>query len=329
MQEAIGQPAATPERDDESSVELGRNRTPVEYLGLAARGFLMGCSDVVPGVSGGTMAFILGIYQELILSIRAVARPPFWRALTGLRIGEALKAVNAGFLIAVFAGIILAVLSLAQGLEWLLENQPELLWSFFFGLVVASVVVVSRRIRQWRPALVGALIASAILAFFVVGAVPVQTPESWWFLLLSGALAISAMILPGISGAFILVLLGKYQFVLNAVNERDLVSIALVGVGAVIGIVSMAQLLAWLFRRYHDLTVALLTGLMVGSLRKIWPWKETVETIIDRHGEVVPLVQINVLPASYDGTLLFAILLALIGFGAVLLLDRFADLPGE
>ncbi|MBX3050586.1 MAG: DUF368 domain-containing protein [Caldilineaceae bacterium] len=306
-------------------VVLGRSRTPVEYAGLVAKGFVMGSADVVPGVSGGTMAFILGIYEELIQSIRAAARPPFWKALTGLRMGEALTAVNAGFLIALFGGIVLAILSLAKGLEWLLVNQPVYLWSFFFGLVLASVWTVSKRIPRWSPLLAGALLVGAVAAYIVVGLVPLQTPESAWYLFLSGALAICAMILPGISGSFILVLLGKYQFVLAAVNDRDLMTIAIVGAGAVVGIVTFAQVLGWLFKRYHDLAVALLTGLMVGSLRKIWPWKEVLATITDRHGALIPTVEANVLPATFGSEVLIALGLAIAGFAVVLLLDRLAN----
>ncbi|MBI3958651.1 MAG: DUF368 domain-containing protein [Chloroflexi bacterium] len=307
-------------------VVLDKSRTLGEYAGLAARGFLMGAADVVPGVSGGTMAFILGIYEELIQSIRAAARPPFWKALLGLRIGEALRAVNAGFLVALFAGILLAVFSLAKGLEWLLVNQPVYLWSFFFGLVLASVWTVSKRIPRWSPLLVGAVIVGAVGAYILVGLVPLQTPESPWFLFLSGALAICAMILPGISGSFILVLLGKYQFVLGAVNQRDFVTIAIVGAGAVIGLVSFAQVLGWLFKRYHDLAVALLTGLMVGSLRKIWPWKEVLASITDRHGAMIPTIEANVLPAAFNSEVVIALGLAVVGFVAVLVLDRLANL---
>jgi putative membrane protein len=314
-------------------VALGRKRTPREYLGLVGRGFAMGSADVVPGVSGGTMAFILGIYEELILSIRSVARPAVLQPLFKLRIGQAWQAVNGNFLVAVFVGIVLAVLTLAQGLEWLLENQPVLLWSFFFGLVLASVFVVRKRIPQWKPLLLAMTGLGAVGAYLLVGLVPVQTPEDWWFLILSGALAICAMILPGISGAFILVLLGKYQFALAAVNNRDFLSIALIGMGAVIGLISFAQVLGWLFKRYHDLTVALLIGLMIGSLRKIWPWKEVLETMQDRHGALIPLVEQNILPAvtingSINMEIFIALLLAAAGFALVLGLDRFANRNG-
>lgn len=303
----------------------GRGRTWRQYVGLAARGFVMGCADVVPGVSGGTMAFILGIYEELVMSIRAGARPPFWRALLRLDIRAALTAVNAPFLAAVLVGIAVAVLTLASALEWLLEHRPVMIWSFFFGLVLASIVTVRKRIGRWTPALGAALLAGAVGAYLLVGAVPLQTPESAWFLLLSGMLAICATILPGISGAFILVLLGKYQFVLGAINQRDLVSLGIFGVGAVVGVVTFAQILAWLFKRYHDVTVALLIGLMAGSLRKIWPWKETVASIIDRHGEILPTVQQNYLPPAWTGEVFLALGLALAAFAVVVALDRLSE----
>ena len=180
-------------------------------------------------------------------------------------------------------------------------------------------------IRSWNPALYAVLVVGAVGAYFLVAAVPVQTPESAWFLFLSGMLAICAMILPGISGSFILVLLGKYQFVLAAVNQRDIVSLAFLALGAVVGIVTFAQILAWLFKRYHDLTVALLIGLMVGSLRKIWPWKETVASIVDRHGEILPTVQRNYLPPAWTSEVFLALGLALAAIAIVMALDRLSE----
>lgn len=312
----------TPQDELSSPAQFAPDRSLKEYLGLAARGFAMGCADIVPGVSGGTMAFILGIYEELVMSIRAGARRPFWQALSRLNVPGALAAVNARFLLAVLAGIAVAVLTLSSWLEWVLKNHPVLIWSFFFGLVFASIVTVRKRIHNWNAPLLAALAGGAIGAYFLVGAVPVQTPEASWFLFLSGMLAICAMILPGISGSFILVLLGKYQFLLAAVNQRDIVSLGIVAAGAVVGIVTFAQVLAWLFKRCHDVTLAVLIGLMAGSLRKIWPWKETVASIIDRHGEVLPTVQRNHLPSALTGEVFLALGLAVLGFAVVMALDR-------
>ena len=299
------------------------------YLGLVARGFAMGSADVVPGVSGGTMAFILGIYAELIFSIRAVGRKEFWDALLHFRIREALQAINLPFLVALGSGIILAFLTLAQGLKWMLDNKPVLIWSFFFGLVLASVITVARRIKKWTVVLGVALLAAAVGAYLLVGAVPAQTPNTPLYIFFSGALASTAMILPGISGAFILVLLGKYEFALDAVNNRDVVSLMILAAGAAVGLVTFAQVLGGLFRKHHDLTVAILTGFMLGSLRKLWPWKVVVESITDSHGNAIPTVVHNVLPPAFDAEVVFAILLAALGFAAVLFLDRLAVTIGD
>lgn len=317
-------------------VENRPKRTLRNYIGLTLRGICMGASDIVPGVSGGTMALILGIYEELIDSIRMIGRPKFLQPVLKLRIKEAFQILNWQFLISVALGIGIAILTMSQALEWLLVNQPVYLWSFFFGLILASVITVSKRIEQWRPPLLVTLALGAGGAFLLVGLVPVQTPNEWWFLFISGAFAICAMILPGVSGAFILVLLGKYEFVLSAVNQRDVVSLAIVALGAAVGIITFAQILGWLFKRYHDFTVAALTGLMLGSLRKVWPWKIDVAWlqdsaglfILDSHGERIVTQQANVLPdlsASAGITeLALALALMLVGFGAILLLDRLA-----
>ncbi|MGE3800377.1 MAG: DUF368 domain-containing protein [Candidatus Kapaibacterium sp.] len=303
-----------------------------DYLGLGARGMAMGACDVVPGVSGGTMAFILGIYEELISSIRAVGRPDFLRAVVTFKLKDAARAINLPFLLSVLTGVLIAILSLAKLMTWLLENQPVYLWSFFFGLVLASVLVVSRRIPKWNLLLVVALLVTAIAAYILVGLVPAQTPDDLGFVFLSGALAICAMILPGISGSFILLLLSKYEFIVGRVAKisdgtfttEDGVILGTFALGCGIGLITFAQFLGWLFKRYHDLTVALLTGLMLGSLRKVWPWKETIETYTDRHGEIQPLVQDNILPAL--GTEVWiAVALAVVGFIVVIAIEKMGN----
>lgn len=300
-------------------------RTLKDYAGLVAKGFAMGASDVVPGVSGGTMAFILGIYEELINSIRSLINVQAVKLLLQFKIKEALDVLPWKFLAAVGTGILLAIFSLAKFLEWMLINHPALLWSFFFGLVLSSIFTVSKRVSAWGVQTIAATIIGTVAAYIIVGLVPVQTPEEAWFLFLSGAIAICAMILPGISGSFILVLLGKYQYVLSAVNQRDFVTLFIVAAGAGVGIVSFAQILGWLFKRYHDATVAVLIGLMLGSLRKIWPWKETVSYILDRHNEQIPTVQNNILPAAWTGEVTYALILAIVGFAVVLTLDYWAS----
>lgn len=301
------------------------SRTLADYAGIAARGFAMGAADVVPGVSGGTMDFILGIYEELIESLRQPLSLKIIRLALNFKIKEVLQAANWQFLGSLGIGILAAIFTLASFLESALVNYPALVWSFFFGLVVASIFTVIKRVKRWGLLTYAAAIAGTIAAYIIVGLVPVQTPEDAWFIFLSGVIAICAMILPGISGSFILVLLGKYQYILSAVTNRDFLTLIIFSLGCGIGLVTFAQVLSWLFKRYHDVTVAVLIGLMVGSLRKIWPWKETLSTILDRHGAEIPVEQINILPPAFDAQVAIALVLALVGFAVVFLLDTIAS----
>ena len=306
------------------SIDPSPARSLKEYVGIALRGFCMGASDVVPGVSGGTMAFILGIYEELISSIRAI-NVNFVKLLLTLKVREAFAGIPWRFLLSVGLGIGMAILSLARGLSWMLEHRPTLIWSFFFGLVLASLIAVSRRVKRWNVTALCSAGFAAVGAYVLVGLVPVETPDAPWFLLLSGAVAICAMMLPGISGAFILVLLGKYRYVLDAVNNRDAFTLFLVAAGAGVGVIIFSRILSWLFRHYRNVTLAALTGLMLGSLRKVWPWKETLSTFLDRHGKEIPIEQMNVLPGTWTGRETSALILMLIGFGLVLVLEFWAS----
>jgi putative membrane protein len=296
----------------------------VSYLGITLKGFCMGSADVVPGVSGGTMAFILGIYEELIRAIRSFDLT-FVRLLFSLKIKEATRHVEWRFLLALGIGILLAVFSLARLLSWLLENRPVLIWSFFFGLILASIFTVGRRLQRWRMAMAGWIMTGTLGAFLLVGMVPVSTPDAPWFVFLCGAVAICAMILPGISGAFILVILGKYQYVLEAVNDRDILTLAVVATGACLGLISFARILSWLFKKHHDVTIALLSGLMLGSLRKVWPWKKTILGLTDGSGHSVPVGQTNFLPTQWDGEVTVAVTMMLFGLFAVFVLNRLAE----
>ena len=281
----------------------------------------MGAADVVPGVSGGTIAFITGIYEELINSIKGINLEAFKLFFSG-RWRSFWKQINGNFLLAVFAGIFISVLSLARLLEYLLEHQAVLIWSFFFGLVLASSYVVSRKISQWQYPKIVALLGGIGVAFYITSVTPTTTTDASWFVILSGGLASCAMILPGISGSFILLLLGKYTFALHAVNERIILDLLLLGVGAVSGLILFANLLSWLLKKYHDITIAVLVGFMIGSLNKIWPWKETLETILVE-GELKPLVEKNILPSlgNPENQFWMALLLAAAGIALILLIE--------
>ncbi len=300
-----------------------KKRTIGDYLLLSAKGFCMGAADVVPGVSGGTMAFILGIYEELIGAIRSFDLRSL-RLILSARIRDFLAHTHWPFLLALGCGILVAVFSLSKVLSWLLQNQPVLIWSFFLGLILASVVTVSRRVEKWGTPTWGSFLAGLAGIYLLVGVVPGATPNAYWFLFVSGAVAICAMILPGISGSFILVLMGKYQYILEAVNDRNLLVLFIVAAGACVGLAAFSRLLGWLLAKYHDYMVAFLTGLMLGSLRKVWPFKETLESITGSGGKVIPLVQKNVLPHQWSGEVTAALCLAILGFLVVLVLDRMA-----
>ena len=289
------------------------------YIVLALKGCAMGMADVVPGVSGGTIAFISGIYEELLDSIRSVNATAL-KLLLKLRLGEFWRHINGSFLLPVLLGIAIAIFSLARLMTYLLTYHPIAIWSFFFGLIIASALLVARQIGRWDWRSLLAFVAGAAAAWWITVATPAETPNDWWFVMLSGAIAICAMILPGISGAFILLLLGKYQYILQAVSEFRLGVLLLFAVGAVAGIISFSHLLSWLLRKHHDLTISLLMGFMVGSLNKVWPWKEVVETYTDAQGAVHPLVEQNITPGHFeaigqtDAHLWQAVALALAGF---------------
>ena len=289
------------------------------YIVLALKGCAMGMADVVPGVSGGTIAFISGIYEELLDSIRSVDATAL-RLLLRFRLAEFWRHINGRFLLPVLLGIAVAIFSLARLMTYLLTNQPIAIWSFFFGLIVASALLVARQIGRWDWRTVLAFAVGAAAAWWITVATPAETPDDWWFVMLSGAIAICAMILPGISGAFILLLLGKYQYIMYAVGEFDIPVIAVFVIGAAAGIISFSHLLSWLLKHWHDVTVAVLMGFMVGSLNKVWPWKETVETYLDSRGVAQPLVQNNIAPGTFEqltgqpSLLVQAILLGIVGF---------------
>lgn len=298
-------------------MDLNEQRSFIDYVWIGARGFAMGAADVVPGVSGGTMAFILGIYDELIEAIHAV-NAEFLRRLFTFQWKAAFAEFPWKFLLSLALGILAAILALANVLHWALENHPIYIWAFFFGLILASIVAVRRRVRRWNMVNIAAAVTAAAGAFVLVGLSPAETPHTPFLLFLSGAIAICAMILPGISGAFILVLLGKYSYVLSAVKHFDILTVALVGLGAVTGLLAFVRLLRWMLHRNHDLVVAVLTGFMVGSLRKVWPWK-TLEPLSDGF-----VREINFFPAVWGSEEFLAVALMILGVSLVLVVERFA-----
>lgn len=301
----------------------------VDYLLLYLKGIGMGSADVVPGVSGGTIAFITGIYEQLLNSIRSVDATALG-FLRKFQIKALWEHVNGTFLIVLFAGIATSVISLAKIITHLLSENPIQVWSFFFGLIVISALIILREIKQWNFGVIIAIVAGIAAAYFITSSTPAETPEAKWFLFIAGAVAICAMILPGISGAFILLLFGKYEYVLTAVKELKIADILIFGLGCIVGLLSFARLVSWLFNKFHNLTVGVLSGFMIGSLYKVWPWKKALETYVDRHGEIKPLYEVNILPNNYlaetgnEPFFIEAIGFAAGGFLLVLAIDRLA-----
>ncbi|NEW78914.1 MAG: DUF368 domain-containing protein [Gelidibacter sp.] len=298
-----------------------------QYLIISLKGIAMGAADVVPGVSGGTIAFISGIYEELLSSISSINITNL-KLLKNQGVKAAWKAINGNFFVALLSGIFISIISLAKLISWLLENKAIMVWSFFFGLVLASVLHVGKQLTKWNITTIILLIIGAFFAYFITTLQPaISESSSLLFYFFAGSLAICAMILPGISGSFILVLLGAYKPVLDAIHNRDIQLLGVVAFGAVVGILSFSKVLRWLFNHHKDYTLAVLTGFMLGSLNKIWPWKETITWRINSHGVKIPFNEQSVSPFSYEGDaqLVMAIILLISGFLVIMLLEKLAN----
>lgn len=290
---------------------------------LWLKGFCMGGADIIPGVSGGTIAFITGIYSQLVDAIRSFditfARKVFTFDLPGALAGAHLR-----FLLCLLFGVLTAIISMARVMHYMLSTHPVEIWSVFFGLILASIYVVGREIRPLDSANTGFVLLGAIGSFLLVGMIPVTTPETLPFIFLCGSIAICAMILPGISGAFLLLMLGKYEYITGTLKNPfladNLIVIGMFAAGAVTGIIVFSRLLHYLLLRWHAATVSVLTGFMIGALRKVWPWKEVLESTVIR-GKTHVLREQNIAP-SMNSEFFMAIGLAVAGVMVVLLLDR-------
>lgn len=296
-----------------------------EYIIILLKGLAMGAADVVPGVSGGTIAFISGIYEELLESINAINFNTL-KVLKGKGFNAMWKSINGNFLLSLILGIGISIISFAKLIRWLLENKPILVWAFFFGLVVASVIFVAKQIKKWNFVTVLMLLIGTGVGYYITILPPIAgNYSSNWFLFIAGALAICAMILPGISGGFILLILGAYKPALDALHNWDFKSIFLLIAGAVVGLLTFSRLLKWLFDKYHTLTLAVLTGFILGSLNKIWPWKKIIASEMIE-GKLKILQETSISPFSYEGNPEFglAIILAIIGFLVIVILEKSA-----
>lgn len=302
-----------------------------DYIMVAVKGACMGAADVIPGVSGGTIAFITGIYDQLIESINSINGTALKLFFSG-KFKEFWKHINGSFLVSIFCGILVSVLSLAGLMQYLLEHHPIQTWAFFFGLIVASSIFILRGIQGWNMKSAMFPVLGVVLGIVVCTLSPTQTPDALWFIFLSGAIAICAMILPGISGSFILLILGKYKYIMGAITGlttgaavgESLVILCVFAVGAVCGILAFSRLLHWLLARFNKETLMVLAGFIIGSLVKVWPWSNMEAIVISQFPEIADMAAATqqAIPAEVlsdyipqvDMQIGSAVLFALIGF---------------
>lgn len=291
----------------------------IDYFILFLKGLAMGAADLVPGVSGGTIAFISGIYEELIESLNNFK----FSLIKDLKIHgvkHVWSSINGNFLVALFGGVSVSLISLAKLVSWLIQDYPIALWSFFFGLVLASIVIVLKKIEQWHLKTYISFIGGVLISYWLTKIEFLAGSENLLYLFFSASIAICAMILPGISGAFILILLGTYYTLLEAINSKNLITILVFLMGAIFGILSFSKLLKWLFNNYKNSTLASLTGFMTGALVKIWPWKTVIIYRLNSHGKEVAFMEECVLPFSFEGDSKVSTAISLMALGVFLII---------
>jgi putative membrane protein len=301
-----------------------------KWINISIRGLAMGMAEVVPGVSGGTIAFITGIYEELLISIKAF-HPRLFKIFRDEGLAKVWQEIHGSFLVALLFGMAVGLVIGVFGISWLIEHEPKAIWSFFFGLIIASAAWVAKSSDTWYlKEWIGFLVAT-IIAFSVTVISPASGIEDLWFVFISGIIAISAMLLPGISGSFLLLLMGMYTFIISNVKEvlrsfqlEHLIVVGTFALGCLIGLAGAARALTWVFQHFRNLALAILTGFMLGSLNRLWPWKIVESFRLNSQGEEVPLVERSILPTSYAGDpqILTVILCALAGFMLVWLLGK-------
>jgi putative membrane protein len=302
-------------------------RKPKDYILLYFKGISMGAAEVVPGVSGGSVAFITGIYDELLHALRAIDREAL-QLLKRRRFADFWRKINGSFLVAVFSGVATSLLTLARLMVYLLKQHPILVWSFFFGLIIISAPLMLREIKHWSLLLVITFFLGAGLAYLVTILSPTQTPDGIWFIFVAGALAVTSLILPGISGVFILLLIEKYQYMINALINLNIPVVLVYMAGCTVGLLGFSRFLVWVLDNYRSTTVALLAGMMLGSLNKVWPWRQVLEYVTNSKGEQVPAFDKSILPWHYFATtgknpqVFQAILMIALGVFIVVLIEK-------
>jgi putative membrane protein len=305
------------------------------FLLNAFKGAAMGAANVIPGVSGGTIALITGIFERLINAIKSFNLEAIKLFFSG-KWKDFAKHVDLTFLISVFLGIGVSIFSLARLLDFLFINYPIHIWSYFFGLIIASVYFVGKTITKWDVATISFFVLGTAIAIAITVLTPARENDSVWYVFICGIVAACSMILPGLSGSFVLILMGNYQLVMiDSINNFDFQILIPLIFGAGFGLLAFSYLLSYIFKKFRNQTIGILTGFILGSLSILWPWKITISTFIDRHGELIPLVQKNVLPWKFTSEtgnpshVIFALILVIIGFLTIWLLENFAQQKEE
>ncbi len=289
----------------------------------------MGAADIVPGVSGGSIALITGIYEQLLDSIKSFDQQAI-KLLFKFELKALWQHVNGAFLATLLFGILSSIFALSKIITYLIETYPIPVWSFFSGLIIISAIIILRDIKRWSIAVIIAIVFGVVGAYFFTSIPPISSPDGHWFTFVAGAIAICAMILPGVSGSFLLLMLGQYERILAAVSEKDLVIISIFGLGCITGLLAFSRLISWLLKNFHAVTIGLLSGFMLGSINKLWPWKVVLSYRISSSGVQKPFLTENILPQNYllktgeEPLFLQSILAFAFGVLLVLVIERVA-----
>ena len=294
-----------------------------QYIILILKGTGVGAANVIPGVSGGTIALVTGIFEELIDSIKSFNLTAF-KLLFTFKLKEFARHVNLGFLVAVFLGVGISLISLARLLGYLFDNFPVMVWAYFFGLIMASVYFVGKTIQKWNVSVIAIFIIGTAIAVYISFLNPGTENRALWYLLICGIVAVCSMILPGLSGSFVLILMGNYELVMiDSINSMNLNILAPVVFGAAFGLVAFSHFLSWIFKKYKDLTISVLTGFILGSLTVLWPWKKEITKVFE--GNLVKVVGYErYIPDSFDTQVIYAILFILAGMASIWLIEKLA-----
>ncbi|MFA8451364.1 MAG: DUF368 domain-containing protein [Bacteroidales bacterium] len=300
-----------------------------EYISLIFKGIAMGAANVIPGVSGGTIALITGIFERLINAIKSFDLKAL-KLLLGGKFKDLAKKIDLYFLISIFAGIFIALVSLAKLFKFLFDDYPVYIWAFFFGLVIASIYFVGRTIEKWNTSVIITFIIGAAAALSITFLSPASENNNFLYLMLCGVVAICSMILPGLSGSFVLILMGNYQLIMiDAINNRDIMTLIPVAIGAALGLVAFSHFLSWVFKKYKNQTISLLTGFILGSLGILWPWQTKIYLmdageIVMKKGLPVISKYERFIPEHFNTEVIIAIILAILGFLSIYLIEKLA-----